>query len=127
MAKGWSIPPTAFAKVIDSEVQRRVRVIAVALLNQVVLRSPVDTGRFKGSHVVSIGAPVYAVPDTPDKDGGPTVDRGLAALSGLEPYTVVYIQTNLPYAERIENGWSRLAPAGVYAVSFAGVSEAYKE
>lgn len=146
MANGWSIPPTAFADLIDGEVVKRVRVITMALLNEVVLRSPVGNpslwkdkngkprkappgyvgGRFRGSHIVSIGSPVYTITNTIDPGGADTVNRGMAALSGLEPYTVVYIQTNLPYAERIELGHSTQAPGGVYELAFVGVSEAYK-
>ncbi|MBI6975136.1 MULTISPECIES: HK97 gp10 family phage protein [Pseudomonas] len=140
MAQGWSIPPTAFADQIDQDVARRVRVIAMALLGEVISKSPVDSGRFRGSHIVSVGSPVYTVTTHTDRNGTDTLDKGSAALSGLEPYTVVYIQTNLPYAERLENGgyngptqkvteegFSRQAPAGVYGLSFIGVSEAYRE
>jgi len=140
MGSGWSIPPTAFADLIDDEVGKRVRIIAMALLNEVVLRSPVGNpalwknppppgyvgGSFRGSHIVSIGSPVYAITNTIDPGGADTINRGMAALSGLEPYTVVYIQTNLPYAERIELGHSTQAPGGVYELAFVGVSEAYK-
>lgn len=140
MARGWSIPPTEFADQIDEEVGRRVRVIAMALLNEVVLRSPVGNpslwksppppgyvgGRFRGSHIVSIGSPVYTVTEAVDPNGSETIRNGAAALSGLEPYTVVYIQTNLPYAERLENGHSTQAPSGIYDLAFIGVSEAYR-
>lgn len=54
------------------------------------------------------------------------MSKGMAALSGLEPYTQVFIQTNLPYAERLENGHSTQAPGGVYDLAFISVSEAYK-
>lgn len=141
MANGWSIPPTVFADLIDEEVGKRVRVIAMALLNEVVLRSPVGNpslwksppppgyvgGRFRGSHIVSIGSPVYTVTNTVDPGGADTINRGMAALSGLEPYTQVFIQTNLPYAERIELGHSTQAASGVYELAFVGVSEAYRE
>lgn len=126
MAAGWTTPPTLFADQVDEEVARRVRVIAMAMLNEVVLRSPVDTGRFRGNNIVSIGAPVYAQTDKVDTSGGATISAGVAELSGLEPFTVVYIQNNLPYAERLENGHSKQAPSGIYELAFIGVSEAYK-
>lgn len=136
---GWSFPPTAFADMIDVEVSRRVRTIALALLNEIIERSPVDTGRFRGSHIVSIGQPVYTVTTELDPSGGNTLSRGSAVLSGLEPYTQVFIQTNLPYAERLENGgyngptekvteagFSKQAPEGVYGLAFISVSEVYR-
>lgn len=126
MAKGWSTSPTLFADQIEQDIAQRVRVIAMAMLNEVVLRSPVDSGRFRGNNIVSIGAPVYASTDKVDPSGAATISDGASKLSGLEPFTVVYIQNNLPYAERLENGWSDQAPAGVYELAFIGVSEAYK-
>lgn len=143
---GWSIPPTAFADMVDEEVGKRVRIIALALLNQVVERSPVGNpdlwkdkngrprkappgytgGRFRGSHIVSIGAPVYIATTAIDPSGSETKSRGETALTGLEPYTQVFIQTNLPYAERLEQGHSGQAGEGVYELAFISVSEMFR-
>ena len=137
--RGWSTPPSAFAEVVEEDLTKRVRVIAMAMLNEIVLRSPVGNpdlwkrqpppgyvgGRFRGSHIVSIGEPVYAVTTKADAAGSETISRGASQLSGLEPFTTVFIQTNLPYAERLEDGHSTQTPGGVYAVAFHGVSQAY--
>ncbi len=127
MAKGggWSTQPSLFAEVVEQDLSKRVRVIAMAMLNEIVLRSPVDTGRFRGNNIVTVGAPVYAATESLDPSGGETITRGLAAMTGLEPYTQVFIQNNLPYAEKLEDGYSRQAPAGIYGTSFNGVSQAY--
>lgn len=137
---GWSIPPSVFADQIDEEVSKRVRTIALALLNEVIERSPVGNpdlwknppppgyvgGRFRGSHIVSIGAPVYTVTTNVDPSGSDTRSKGMAALSDLEPYTQIFIQTNLPYAERLEQGHSGQAPDGLYELAFISVSEVYR-
>ncbi|MGE8302878.1 MAG: HK97 gp10 family phage protein [Pseudomonas kermanshahensis] len=137
--RGWSTPPSAFASVVEDALTQRSRVIAMAMLGEIVLRSPVGNpdlwknppppgysgGRFRGSHIVSIGAPVYIQTTKIDKVGSETIAEGQRQLSGLEPFTVIYIQTNLPYAEKLEDGHSTQAPGGVYAVSFNGVSQAY--
>lgn len=122
--RGWSTPPSLFSGVVEEALTQRVRVIALAMLNEIVLRSPVDTGRFRGNNIVSVGAPVYASSESLDPSGSETIQRGLSAMSGLEPYTQVYIQNNLPYATALEDGHSKQAPGGVYAVSFNGVSQA---
>lgn len=137
---GWDVPPSEFIDEVEQQVSQRIRVIALALLNEVVLRSPVGNpdlwqgaapegyvgGRFRGSHILSIGSPVFEQTADVDPSGSATIAREGAKLSGLEPYTVVYIQTNLIYAESIENGHSAQAPAGVYGLAMAGVSEAYR-
>lgn len=122
---GWSTPPSLFAGVVEEALTQRIRVIALAMLNEIVLRSPVDTGRFRGNNIVSVGAPVYTSTTNVDKSGGETIQRGLSVMTGLEPYTQVYIQNNLPYASALEDGHSQQAPGGIYAVSFNGVSQAY--
>lgn len=125
MGQGWSVPPSAFADLVDKEVSKQVRTIALALLNEIIQRSPVDTGRFRGNNTVSIGSPVYSTSVDVDPSGNEAMSRGMTALSGLEPYTQVFIQNNLPYAERLENGHSKQAPAGIYGLSFISVSEVY--
>lgn len=122
---GWSTPPSAFTDVVEADLTKHVRVIALAMLNEIVLRSPVDTGRFRGNNIVSVGTPVYAPVESLDKSGGATIQRGLSVMTGLEPYTQVFLQNSLPYAEALENGHSKQAPAGIYEVSFRGVSQAY--
>jgi hypothetical protein len=122
---GWSIPPTAFIDQIESDLTKQARIIAMALLGEIVLRSPVDTGRFRGNTTVSIGAPVFSNSDKVDKSGSATISAGNAALNGLKPYSVIYIQNNLPYAERLENGHSKQAPNGVFGLAFTGVAAAY--
>lgn len=127
MAKrGWSTPPSLFAGVVEEQLSQRVRVITIAMLNEIVLRSPVDTGRFRGNNIVSVGAPVYASTLSVDPAGAETIQNGVRAVTGLEPYTQVFIQNNLPYAGPLEDGHSQQAPAGIYAVSFNGVAEAYR-
>ncbi len=125
MAGGWSTPPALFADVVEQNIVKRVRIIAMAMLGEVVLRSPVDTGRFRGSHTISIDSPVYSDSGRLDRSGGSTTIAGLSALTGLEPFTQVFIQTNLPYAQKLEDGHSKQAPAGIYRVAFHGVSQAY--
>lgn len=124
-SRGWSTPPSLFIEVIEQNIQLRIRIIAMAMLNEIILRSPVDTGRFRGNNILSIGSPVYTSTTDVDPSGGSTISRGLSAMSGLEPFTQVFIQNNLQYAVPLEDGHSKQAPAGIYAVSFNGVSQAY--
>jgi len=125
-SRGWSTPPSLFTGLVEEALTQRVRVIALAMLNEIVLRSPVDTGRFRGNNIVSVGAPVYTSSENVDPTGSETIQQGLRVTTGLEPYTQVFIQNNLPYAVPLEDGHSQQAPAGIYAVSFNGVAEAYR-
>ncbi|UMY59805.1 HK97 gp10 family phage protein [Pseudomonas sp. LS.1a] len=124
-SRGWSTPPSLFTGLVEEALTQRVRVIALAMLNEIVLRSPVDTGRFRGNNIVSVGAPVYASSVNVDPTGSETIQQGVRVMTGLEPFTQVFIQNNLPYAVPLEDGHSQQAPAGIYAVSFNSVSQAY--
>ena len=124
-SRGWSTPPSLFAGVVEEQLALRVRTISMEILQLVLLAAPVDTGRFKGNNIVSIGAPVYTTLDVVDPSGSETFARGLSAMSGLEPYTQVFIQNNLVYAVPLEDGHSKQAPAGIYGVSFNSVVQKY--
>ncbi len=122
---GWSTPPTAFIAQIEGDMTKQLRIIAMALLGEIVSRSPVDTGRFRGNTTVTIGSPVFTNSQTLDPTGSTTVSAGASVLSGLKPFSIIYIQNNLPYAEKLENGRSKQAPSGVFGLAFAGVAAAY--
>ena len=124
-SRGWSTPPSLFVGIVEEQLALRVRTISMEILQLILLAAPVDTGRFKGNNIVSIGAPVYTTLDVVDPSGGETLARGLSAMSGLEPYTQVFIQNNLVYAVPLEDGHSKQAPAGIYGVSFNSVVQKY--
>lgn len=126
MAKGWDLDPSAFMGLVEEDVGKKLRFISLQLLNEIVSRSPVDKGRFRANNQVSIGSPEYSATDATDKNGSATLQQGSAVIAQGKPYSVIYIQNNLPYAEPLENGHSQQAPAGIYAVSFHGVTQAYK-
>jgi len=85
-------------------------------------------GRFRANNFVTIGDPNYQLKlDDVDPSGASTIAKGGSVLQGVGPYSVVHIQNNLPYAERLEDGHSTQAPGGIYAVSFNGVAAAYSD
>lgn len=122
---GWSTPPTAFITQIEGDMTKQLRIIAMALLGEVISRSPVDTGRFRGNTTVTIGSPVFSNSQTLDPTGAATISKGASVLAGLKPFSIIYIQNNLPYSEKLENGHSKQAPSGVFGLAFAGIAAAY--
>ncbi|SOQ10400.1 hypothetical protein [Pseudomonas syringae group genomosp. 3] len=122
---GWSTPPTAFIAQIEGDMTKQMRIIAMALLGEIVSRSPVDTGRFRGNTTVTIGSPVFSNSQTLDPTGSTSISKGASVLGGLKPFSIIYIQNNLVYAEKLENGHSKQAPNGIFGLAFAGVAAAY--
>ena len=96
-----TVPFERLADDIEQEVDRKYRAFWLVLFNNVNIKSPVLTGRYRSSHCMSIGQPSASITGT----GFVSPPSGLPTMS---------IANNLPYAERLENGWSGQAPSGVY-------------
>ena len=94
---------------IADEIDKTYRKFAINCYNNVKTLSPVDTGRYRNAHHISVGAPSYS------ETGG---DVGLVLAIPKHTYPTIYIQNNLPYVVRIEHGWSGQAPTGVYGNAF---------
>lgn len=123
---GWNTPPSAFMAVVESDLVSIHRKIALAMGGEIVARAPIDTGLFMANNIITVGLPIDYTIDKLDRLGSPTKSAMESALNPLAPYTVVYIQNNLPYGEKLENGSSKQAPAGIYGISFRGVASTYR-
>ena len=84
-------------------------IFAIDCYNNVIALSPVRKGRYKNAHHISIGTKSL------NENGG-----GVELILGIPKHTypLIYIQNNLPYALRLEHGWSQQAPTGVYGNAF---------
>lgn len=99
-----------------------VALLALQGLRGVVQKSPVDTGRFKGNWFLSVGTINATATEMVDPGGGATISRGaqsVAAYAASEGFPMIHIQNNLPYAVRLEKGWSAQAPGGMVALTAA--------
>lgn len=123
----WQNPPTNFTLQVlrdGSELQRK---ITAAMLQGVILKSPVDTGVFRGNHRVSIGSVDYTKDFQKfDKSGTTTIADGMAKILNVKLGMRVFISNNLSYAIALENGHSKQASLGVYSLTFQYVCERYK-
>ena len=99
-----TVPFERLADDIEQEVDRKYRAFWLVLFNNVNIKSPVLTGRYRSSHCMVQGQPGYATVGT----GFVSPPNGLPTMS---------IYTALPYSERLENGYSGQAPGGIYALS----------
>lgn len=106
--KGLDQESREVEKLVSLTTQR----ISLGILSRLVLASPVDTGRFRGNWQVDIGRDPLAELEGADKSGAGTISRGAATIKGAAPFREVIIANNLPYGPRLNDGWSRQAPAG---------------
>jgi hypothetical protein len=105
----------AFAKAIDVDLGIATEKISRDLHERIVERTPVDTGRAKASWDVAVGAPGGSVPPEGKESYSPA-GFGAPLIDGTAP---VFIVSNIPYIEALENGHSKQAPQGMIALSVA--------
>ena len=100
-----------------------IRATALEALNRIVLKTPVDTGRARGNWNVLIGTgDEEDADDSEDKSGAAAISRGGDVIGGYARETgfpVISIYNNLPYIERLEDGYSDQTPEGMVAVTAA--------
>ena len=123
MSLSWNTPPDLFANVVTDDLDRMYRGFCLTVFNNLTLLSPVDSGRYRANHLISFGSAAYSFSNDTTNDVG----KMQAALNTLPQgqFPTVYIQNNLPYAERLENGYSRQSPNGIYSLAFTSAVASY--
>lgn len=103
-----------FAKLMERAGKKSemvVRASALAVGASLIQRTPVDTGRAKANWVPGIGQVNTTT------TGEINADAALAninqALQNWKPGLTIWLCNSLPYIKRLEDGWSKQAPAGM--------------
>lgn len=101
---------------LDDVVQKVHEELMVKTLTNIVNNSPVDTGRYKAHQTVILPGDSPSSIDWVryDKEGATVLPEGLGKIKRIAAYTRTSIENPLPYSLRLEEGWSKQAPAGVY-------------
>lgn len=115
-----------FALEIDAEwaamqvnLHEAVQYIGNVALNGVKAKSPVDTGQFRANWLVSIGQLDGSIQIGPGPGHANQSAGALASYAAMEGFPVIYLQNNLPYASRLEDGYSGQAPGGMVGLTVA--------
>lgn len=99
--------------------ERMVRGTLLGLTSRIIKRSPVDTGRFRNNWQATVNSPASGLKTGVDKTGEGAVAEARTAVNRLEMGQDFYLSNNLPYAQRLEFGWSQQAPNGMLRLSIA--------
>lgn len=110
-----------WANEAEESLEETVIKIEIELFSRVILRSPVDTGRFRSNWNVDQRTQHF------DVEGAEmTVSRMAGAVEQAGAGRVTSFINALPYAERLEFGHSKQAPQGmvrVTALEFGAIVE----
>lgn len=118
MSQGsFALDIAKFAEDAKGAIDDVMREIIIEIGGSVIRMSPVDTGRFRGNWQFSIGAPEHAQLDRLDKNGSAATAELVNGAIQFKAGETAYIVNNLPYAIRLEYGWSDQAPAGMVRIT----------
>lgn len=118
--ESFALDLDAFGDDVEEAVVTLCRWIALRLWQMFTDVSPVLTGRFRAAWTVAVGDPDETVPAERSEDLPPLPRPSTPSLSSEDVRldVPIYLNNQLPYGERIEDGWSEnKAPQGVVAVS----------
>ncbi|MFA6946481.1 MAG: HK97 gp10 family phage protein [Pedobacter sp.] len=120
-AAGFSSQLQQLAVLIDAEISQAFRKGVLDVHRNITKRSPVDTGAYRASNAIANLEPSEGegvVKGVKDQEIPESV-----ALQKAMAWTWkvgdgdIWLFNNLPYAERLENGWSKQAPMGIYRLA----------
>jgi hypothetical protein len=127
----------AFAKKAGARADLAVKRVVAGMAESIIEMSPVGDGvywkspppkgyvggRFRANWDYGFGAAPTRQYEELDKTGAISTQRILGGLTAAPSAGIHFIANNLPYAQRIENGWSRQAPVGVVGVTVLKFSQ----
>lgn len=93
------------------------------IFRTVILKSPVDTGRFRGNWITSADGYGQITVDDLDAIGSMTTKKMSEIVFKTKAGGVVYMVNNLPYAQRLEYGYSQQAPSGMVRTTITSYQE----
>lgn len=113
------------------KLDRTVRKTVIEIGNRLVFRSPVGDpdlwempapagyvgGRFRANWLYGFGAAPSRVTFDVDPSGAQTVGAIVGGVMGSPVEGMHYIENTLPYAQRLEDGYSRQAPQGMVSLT----------
>lgn len=101
-----------FAGKTEANIDQVLRRVALDIFNELVLRSPVDTGRFRGAwEMTTDGALIVRATLSIDKLLT-RIPIGTVGVERIKAGTQIVITNGMPYGPRLEYGWSDQAPQG---------------
>lgn len=114
----FALDISRFVKKANGNIDVVVRKITFEVFSRVIRKTPVDTGRARGNWIASADRPVLVALDGAKSEQQALADAGAVALK--QPAGgVVFLANNLPYIQRLENGWSDQAPSGMVGTTLS--------
>ncbi len=124
----WNNKPSSFALLIQDDAEKLINNIASDAITMIIPMTPVMDGTARSNYRVSLNSPDsgYDLKQF-DYAGQATIAKNLQFIaSNVKLGSVMYIQNNVPYINRLEHGWSKQAPQGMFGLTFNYITSKYK-
>lgn len=109
----FALDVSKFVEKAKKNPEKVMRQVSIKLFSAIIKASPVDTGRFRMNWMASGGTPASGTTDATDKSGNTAAGNATSFVLKAADWREFTLTNNLPYAQRLEYGWSQQAPAGV--------------
>lgn len=118
----WDYHPSDFIDEINADVTKLTIELAYSIWDGLIARSPVWSGRYRASWYMGLRQKeFYAQGGSPESPLPEPVRPVLKSRATKQP-PKIWITNGSPYFDRIEEGWSGQAPAGVVRVTLESVA-----
>lgn len=109
----FALDVSKFVEKAKKNPEKVMRQVSIKLFSAIIKASPVDTGRFRMNWMASGGTPAAGTTDATDKSGNIAIGNATSFVLKAADWHEFTLTNNLPYAQRLEYGWSQQAPAGM--------------
>ena len=116
---GFTLDIKNFVEKAKKNPETVARQVSFKLFSAVIKASPVDTGRFRMNWQTAGAVAPSGVIDGTDKGGAAAIGDAALYIFAASDWNEFTLTNNLPYAERLEYGWSNQAPQGFVRVNVA--------
>ncbi|EEK8036658.1 HK97 gp10 family phage protein [Salmonella enterica subsp. enterica serovar Montevideo] len=117
----FTLDVKAFCEKAKKNPEVVMRQVSMKLFSAIILGSPVATGRFRNNWFAGGATPSRETTTYTGKQGTAAIARVSKVITEARGYgwTELTLTNNLPYAQRLEYGWSKQAPVGMVRVNVA--------
>lgn len=115
----FSLDVSEFAQKTGRDIDTVRKTVALDLFLGIIIQSPVDTGRFRNNWNPSANKPNFRTTESVDKSGSNAIGNVKATIQASNSTDSLHLSNGLPYAQRLEYGWSKQAPSGMVRVNIA--------
>lgn len=123
----FTLDVKAFCEKAKKNPETVMRSVSLKLFSAIIKASPVDTGRFRGNWQTTGVTPATGLIAGVDPTGNKAVNSAATFITNAPGWDTFTLTNNLPYAERLEYGWSKQAPVGMVRVNIARFQQLINE